>query len=66
MGYSIFSQIVVCGDWNMNIADVVIIIIVGVMLFCALRHIYKAKKNKGCTCGCDGCTAPCAAMKKEE
>ncbi len=38
----------------MNLADLVILVLVGLAVFFALRRI---KKNKGgCGCGCDGCS----------
>ena len=44
----------------MNIADIVIILIVALLVFLALRSIIKRKKSgNACSCGCGGCTKNC-------
>ena len=49
----------------MNIADILIIALIAIALFFAVRHVVKLRKSGGCACGsaggCSGCTGSCAS-----
>ena len=46
----------------MNIADILIIAVIAVALFFAVRHVVKLRKSGGCACGSiGGCTGSCAS-----
>ncbi len=35
--------------------DILLIVIIAVALFLALRHLIRSRKQGKCACGCDGC-----------
>nr|WP_302599884.1 FeoB-associated Cys-rich membrane protein [uncultured Cellulosilyticum sp.] len=37
-------------------ADFIVLIVLAVVVFFALRHVIKNKKVGGCGCGCSGCS----------
>lgn len=41
----------------MNAGDVIILLIVALCIFFAVRSIVKQRKKGGCSCGCSGCNA---------
>ena len=57
----------------MNIADILVIAVIAVALFFAVRHVVKLRKSGGCacgasggcSCGCAGCDKPCGKAGKQ-
>ena len=53
----------------MNMIELVIIAVIALAVFFALRHIVRMRKC-GCSCGCSGCSMACekaaAQCKKEQ
>ena len=45
----------------MNIADILIIVVIAVALFFAVRHVVKLRKSGGCACGSAGGYSGCCA-----
>lgn len=41
----------------MNAGDIIIIAVVAVCVFFALRSVVRSRKKGGCSCGCSDCTA---------
>ena len=51
----------------MNLADIIILIIVAAMVGLAVRRLYKNhKEDKGCGCGCSGCSGKCGMSSTEK
>ncbi|MEA4894902.1 MAG: FeoB-associated Cys-rich membrane protein [Oscillospiraceae bacterium] len=46
----------------MNVIDVVLLVVIGVAIFGAVRYIAKQKKSGGCI-GCSGCSACGKSLK---
>lgn len=40
----------------MSPADIVVLLLVAAALVCAVVHSLRARKKRGCGCGCSGCT----------
>ena len=57
----------------MNIVDILIIAVIVVAVFFAVRHVVKLRKSGGCacgssggcSCGCAGCDKPCGKAGKQ-
>lgn len=47
----------------LNAVDILLIAAIVCCCALALRSILKNRKKGGCGCGCEGCTAPCSALK---
>ena len=45
-------------------ANVIVILVIAVILFFAIRSIIK--KKGGCSCGCSSCNCGCGGTKKNE
>ena len=49
----------------MNIIDILIIAVIAVAVFFAVRHVVKLRKSGGCACGSSGgCSCSCADCNK--
>ena len=46
------------------IANIVVILVLAVILFFAIRSVIK--KKGGCGCGCSSCSCGCGGAKKED
>ncbi|MGX8705662.1 MAG: FeoB-associated Cys-rich membrane protein [bacterium] len=44
----------------MKLIDIVLIAVLGVVVFFAVRHTVKTRRSGGCGCGCAGCTRSAA------
>ena len=49
----------------MNIIEIAIIAVIAVIVFFALRHIFKMRKS-GCSCCCAACGGECGMSRKKE
>jgi uncharacterized membrane protein len=57
----------------MNLVDILIIAVIAVAVFFAVRHVVKLRKSGGCacgssggcSCGCAGCDKPCGKAGKK-
>ena len=52
----------------MSISDIIILIVVGVCVFLAVRNILRSGKKGGCVCGCGQCSmcGKCGKQKTSE
>ena len=50
----------------MSILEIVIIAVLAVAVFFALRRIVKTRKSGGCSCGCAGCSKACPMAREKE
>lgn len=48
----------------MNLTDIVVIVLIAVLLFFAIKYLWKARKKGGCCGNCNGCRG--CEHKKEE
>ena len=48
----------------MNIWDILLVALIALALFFALRRMYRTRKTGGCSCGASGCSGNCAACGK--
>lgn len=49
----------------MNLLEIILTVVIAAAVIVALVAIIRRKKNgKGCSCGCEGCTAPCQYKNK--
>ena len=48
----------------MNPVDILLIVVLGVVLFFALRRTIRMRKSGGCGCGCPGCTGSAGCPSK--
>ena len=46
------------------LSNLIVILILAVIVFLAVRSIWRNRKNGGCGYGCTGCTGNCAGCKK--
>lgn len=49
----------------MNIIEIAIIAVIAVIVFYALRHIFKMRKS-GCSCCCAACGGGCGMSQKKK
>ena len=48
----------------MNIWDILLVALIALAPFFALRRMYRTRKTGGCSCGASGCSGNCAACGK--
>ena len=49
----------------MNLVEILIIAILAVAVFFALRRMIRMRKSGGCGCGCADCDKACSAARRK-